>query len=93
MKWTIKLVVEVVPGSPVEHEVGSIERAEEVSPATVGTIAEGNAKRADANQDSNRFAARIYMRPPWVCDGSMRLSLILKTNFYLRRNIRPSWSL
>ena len=45
MKWTIKLVVEVVPGScPVEHEVGSIERTEEVSPATVGlTIAEGKA--------------------------------------------------
>ena len=44
MKWTIKLVVEVIPGSPVEHEVGSIERAEEVSPATVGlTIAEGKA--------------------------------------------------
>jgi len=44
MKWTIKLVVEVVPGNPVEHEVGMIERTEEISPATVGlTITEGKA--------------------------------------------------
>jgi hypothetical protein len=44
MKWTIKLVFEVVPGSPVEHEVGTIERREEISPATLGlTIAEGKA--------------------------------------------------
>jgi hypothetical protein len=44
MKWTIKLVFEVVPGSPVEHEVGTIERREEIFPATVGlTIAEGKA--------------------------------------------------
>ncbi len=42
MKWTIKLVFEAVPGSPVEREVGMIERAEELSPASVGlTIAEG----------------------------------------------------
>jgi hypothetical protein len=44
MRWTIRLVVEVVLGSPIEHEVGMIERAEEISPATVGlTIAEGKA--------------------------------------------------
>src|ERR1035437_320014 len=44
MKWTIKLVFEAVPGSSVEHELGIIERAEEISPATVGlTIAEGKA--------------------------------------------------
>jgi len=44
MKWTIKLVFEAVPGSPVEREVGMIERAEELSPASVGlTIAEGKA--------------------------------------------------
>jgi hypothetical protein len=41
MKWTIKLVFEAVPGSPVEYELGSMERAEEISPATVElTIAE-----------------------------------------------------
>ena len=44
MKWTIKLVFEAVPGSPVEHDVGMIERAEKISPASVGlTIAEGKA--------------------------------------------------
>jgi hypothetical protein len=36
MKWTIKLVFEAVPGSPVEHEMGIIERPEKISPATVG---------------------------------------------------------
>jgi hypothetical protein len=44
MKWTIKLVFEAIPGSPVEHEVGIIDRAEEISPAIMGlTIAEGKA--------------------------------------------------
>ena len=44
MRWTFKLVFEAVPGSPVEHEVGMIVRAEEISPASVGlTIAEGKA--------------------------------------------------
>src|SRR5664279_5614218 len=44
MKWTFKLVFEAIPGSPVEHEVGLIERTEEISPASVGlTIAEGKA--------------------------------------------------
>ena len=51
MKWTIKLVFEAVPGSPVEHEVGMIERAEEISPASVGlTIAEGKALLASLQE-------------------------------------------
>jgi len=42
MKWTIKLVTEVVPGKPIEEEVATIEREDLVSPATVGlAIAEG----------------------------------------------------
>jgi hypothetical protein len=42
MKWTMKLVVEVVPGESVEHEIFTIERSDEISPATVGlTIDEG----------------------------------------------------
>jgi hypothetical protein len=42
MKWTMKLVAEVVPGKPIEHEVATIERSDEISPATVGlTIHEG----------------------------------------------------
>ena len=27
MKWTMKLVAEVVPGKPIEHEIATIERA------------------------------------------------------------------
>ena len=51
MKWTIKLVFEAVPGSPVEHEIGIIERAEEISPAIVGlTLAEGKALLASLQQ-------------------------------------------
>src|ERR1035437_6230224 len=51
MKWLIKLVFEAVPGSPVEHELRIIERAEEISPATVGlTIAEGKALLASLQE-------------------------------------------
>src|ERR1017187_6631466 len=51
MKWTIKLVVEVVAGFPVEHELGTIVRAEEISPATVGlTIAESKALLASLQE-------------------------------------------
>ena len=51
MRWTIKVVFEAVPGRPVEHEVGIIERAEEISPAIVGlTIAEGKALLASLQE-------------------------------------------
>src|ERR1017187_4323375 len=51
MKWTIKLVFEAVPGSSVEHELGIIERAEGISPATGGlTIAEGKALLASLQE-------------------------------------------
>jgi uncharacterized C2H2 Zn-finger protein len=42
MKWTVKLVAEVVDRKQIEHEIATIERADGISPATVGlTIAEG----------------------------------------------------
>jgi hypothetical protein len=42
MKWTVKLVAEVADGKQIEHEIATIERADGISPATVGlTIAEG----------------------------------------------------
>src|SRR5664279_3487623 len=51
MRWTIKLVFEAVPGSPVEHEIGIIERAKEISPAIVGlTIADGKALLASLQE-------------------------------------------
>src|SRR3984885_57638 len=44
MKWTIKLVAEVVAGKTIEHEIAMIERPVEISPANVGlTIEEGKA--------------------------------------------------
>ena len=44
MKWTIKLVAEVVAGKRIEHEIAMIERPGEISPANVGlTIEEGKA--------------------------------------------------
>jgi hypothetical protein len=57
MNWTIKLVFEAVPGSSVERELGIIERAEEISPATVGlTIAEGKALQRSALLEVMRSA-------------------------------------
>jgi len=51
MKWTIKLLFEAALGSSVEHELGTIERAEMISPATVGlTLAEGKALLASLQQ-------------------------------------------
>ena len=51
MKWAIKLVFEAIPGCPIEHELGIIEREEEISPATVGlTLAEGKALLASLQQ-------------------------------------------
>src|SRR5580704_845485 len=42
MKWTVKPVAEVVDAKHIEHEIATTERADGISPATVGlTIAEG----------------------------------------------------
>src|ERR1035438_2028235 len=50
-KWTFKLVFEAAPRIPIENEVGMIERAEEISPASVGlTIAEGKALLASLQE-------------------------------------------
>jgi hypothetical protein len=86
MKWTIKLVVEAVPGSPAEHEVGSIERTEEVSPATVGlTIAEGKALLANlqsqmVTEQIQRYVDSVKACPE--CGGAFR------TKGYYRSTLR-----
>jgi hypothetical protein len=42
MKWTVKLVAEVGQGEALEREIATIEREDQVSPASIGlTIAEG----------------------------------------------------
>ena len=44
MKWTIKLITEAQPGTLIEEEVLTIERADLITPARVGlSIAEGKA--------------------------------------------------
>jgi len=76
MKWTIKLVVEVVPGNVVEREVGTIERSEELSPATVGlTITEGKALLASLQKEvvtaqAQRHVASIKSYPQ--CGHALR---------------------
>jgi hypothetical protein len=42
MKWTIQLAFEDIPGCPAEHELGIIDRKEEISLATVGLTLAGN---------------------------------------------------
>jgi len=51
MKWTVKLVTEVVSGNPIEHEIAMIERAEQISPASVGQSAAGK------STETNRYGA------------------------------------
>jgi hypothetical protein len=47
MRWTVTLVAEVDPGQSVVHEIASVDRADRITPATLGlTIAEGKAMLA-----------------------------------------------
>jgi hypothetical protein len=69
MKWTLKLVAEVVPGKPTEYEVATIERVEDFSPATVGmTIGEGKAVLAGLQKQMvtaqvEHHGARVHSCP------------------------------
>jgi hypothetical protein len=61
MKWTVKLVAEVQPGTLVEQEVITVEREDLISPATVGlTIAEGKAIMENLQQQI--VAAQVQRR-------------------------------
>lgn len=86
MKWTIKLVVEVVPGSPVEYDVGSIERTEEVSPATVGlTIAEGKALLASLQSQIVTDQIQLYVASFKACPDCGKA---FRTKGYYRSTLR-----
>ena len=62
----MKLVAEVVPGKPIEHEIAMIERPDEISPASVGlTIAEGQ-NHSGEPAEGNRH-----------CPGSTAVALYL----------------
>jgi hypothetical protein len=55
MKWTVKLVAEVVDNKQIEHEIATIERADGIAPATVGlTIAEGKGILESCRRKSSR---------------------------------------
>jgi len=59
MKWTVKLVAELQPGTPVEQEVITVEREDLISPATVGlTIAEGKAIMENLQQ---QIVAQVHV--------------------------------
>ena len=46
MKWTVKLVADAGQGEALEREIATIEREDQVSPASIGlTIAEGKRVR------------------------------------------------
>jgi hypothetical protein len=74
MRWTFKLVFEAVPGSPVEHEVGRIERAEEISPASVGlTIAVGKALLASLQ--AQILTAQVQQHVASMNSGSVAIRM------------------
>lgn len=86
MKWTIKLVFEAVPGSAVEHEVGVIERAEELSPASVGlTIAEGKALLASLQEQVVNAQVRRHVASTKSCP---QCSNAFRTNGHYQSTLR-----
>ena len=86
MKWTMKLVAEVVPGKPIEHEIATIERADEISQASAGlTIAEG--KTILENLQKEIVTAQVHqhgisVRPCPRCGSAFR------TKGYYRATLR-----
>jgi hypothetical protein len=59
MKWTVKLIAEVVERKQIEHAIATVERTDGISPATVGlTIAEGKAiLKRETGFDTSRPSA------------------------------------
>ena len=73
MKWILKLVAEVVPGKAMEHEVATIERIEEFSPATVGlTISESKAILAGLQKQMVTAQVQHHCASIQLCPGCGR---------------------
>ena len=86
MKWTVKLIAETRPGESVEHEVASIERAEVVSPATVGlTIAEG--KTILESLQKQMVMAQIQHHGPSIL-ACTQCGRLFRTKGYYRCTLR-----
>src|SRR5665213_103434 len=86
MKWTLKLVAEVVPGKPTEYEVATIERIEKFSPATVGlTISEGKAILAGLQKQMVTAQVQHHGASIHSCPGCGKA---FRTKGYYRSTLR-----
>jgi hypothetical protein len=96
MKWTIKLEFEAVTGSPVEHELGIIERAEEISAASVGlTRAEGKGLLAGLQEQVvtaqvQQHVATIKSCPAMRQSLSHEAALQAHSTFCLRQRLHAN---
>ena len=76
MKWTVKLVAELAQGEALEREIATIEREDQVSPASLGlTIAEGKSimeglQRELVTAQMERHGAAIQSAKPFVLSMS-----------------------
>src|SRR5665213_2003418 len=92
MKWAIKLIWETVPGSPVEHEVGMIERAEEISPASlIDDSRRQSTTRKSAGTNRDRAGSTTCCQHQVL--SAMRQCVSLKgiLPFHSAFHIRQSW--
>jgi len=86
MKWTVKLVAEVQPGTLVEQEVITVEREDLISPATVGlTIAEG--KSIMENLQQQIVAAQVQRHGATIKSCS-RCGKAFRTKGYYQSTLR-----
>ena len=65
MKWTVKLVAELGEGEALEREIATIEREDQVSPASIGlTIAERKHHRGPAARAGDSSDGAAWSRHP-----------------------------
>jgi len=86
MKWTVKLVAELQPGTLVEQEVITVEREDRLSPATVGlTIAEGKAIMENLQQ---QIVAAQVQRHGASIKSCSRCGKAFRTKGYYQSTLR-----
>ena len=82
----MKLVVEVVPGESVEHEISTIERSNEISPATVGlTIDEGKVILENLQKQIVTAQVKQHCASIQLCPGCAK---VLRTKGYYQSTLR-----
>jgi uncharacterized C2H2 Zn-finger protein len=86
MKWTVKLVAKVQPGTLVEQEVITVEREDLIAPATVGlTIAEGKAIMENLQQ---QIVAAQVQRHGASIKSCSRCGKVFRTKGYYQSTLR-----